>query len=157
MESSHPQPRLDYAAVSPEAVRAQMGMESYVRNSSLEHSLIELVKLRASFINGCAYCVDMHTKEARAAGETEQRLYAVPVWRETPFFSPRERAALAYTEEVTLISNGGVSDEVFAFVREHFSEKEIMDLTMAVITINSWNRLAVTFHAPVGGYVAKGR
>jgi alkylhydroperoxidase family enzyme len=103
-------------------------------------------------MNGCAYCVDMHTKEARAAGETEQRLYAVPVWRETPFFTPRERAALAYTEAVTEIGHGAVSDELFASVRGQFSEAELVNLTMAVIAINAWNRLAVTFQAEVGSY-----
>ena len=157
MESSHLERRLDYAAVSPEAVRAQMALETYVRHSGLDHSLIALVKLCASYVNGCAYCVDMHTKDARVDGETEQRLYAIPVWRETPFFTPRERAALAFTEQVTRIGNGGVSDEVFAEVRAHFSEKEIMDLTMAIVTINGWNRLAITFRSPVGSYAPKKR
>ncbi|WP_349264140.1 carboxymuconolactone decarboxylase family protein [Longimicrobium sp.] len=145
-------PRIDYARVAPAAVRAQFGLEQYVRGSGLEHSLQELVKLRASYMNGCAYCVDMHTKDARVAGETEQRLYAVPVWRETPFFTPRERAALAWTEVVTDIGRTGVPDEVYARAREHFSEEELVNLTMAVITINGWNRLAVTFRAPVGTY-----
>lgn len=115
---------------------------------------MHLVKLRASYMNGCAYCVDMHTKEARHAGETEQRIYAIPVWHETPFFTPRERTALAWTEAVTEISKGGVSDELFALAQQHFTEKEIVDLTMTVVTINGWNRLAITFHAPVGTYVA---
>jgi len=145
--------RVDYAKFAPEAVRAQAGLESYVRQSGLEESLTHLVKLRASYINGCAYCIDMHTKDARLAGETEQRLYAIPVWRETPFFTPRERAALAWAEAVTEISKG-VSDELFELAREQFTEKELVDLTMAVITINGWNRLAITFHAPVGSYVA---
>jgi AhpD family alkylhydroperoxidase len=146
--------RLDYGRVAPEAVRAQRGMEAYVRSCGLESSLIELVKLRASQINGCAYCVDMHTKDARYAGEAEQRLYAVPVWRETPFFTPRERAALAWTETVTEIAQTRVPDEAFEEVREHFSEAELVALTMVVITINGWNRLAVSFRTPVGGYVA---
>ena len=146
--------RVNWAAVAPEALRAQRGMESYIHSCGLESSLIELVKLRASYINGCAYCVDMHTTDARFKGETEQRLYAVPVWRETPFFTPRERAALAWTEAVTEISKVGVSDELFALAREHFTDKELVDLTMAVITINGWNRLAIPFRAPVGDYVA---
>lgn len=144
--------RIDYTKVGPDAYRAVAGMEAYVHKSGLEPSLIELVKLRASYINGCAYCVDMHTKDARAAGETEQRLYAVPVWRETPFFTPRERAALAFTEAVTLISHGGVPDDVFEEARAHFSEQEVVNLTMAVATINVWNRLAITFRSDVGSY-----
>jgi AhpD family alkylhydroperoxidase len=150
----HP-PRIDAAAVAPDALRAQLGMETYIRRSRLEPSLIELVKIRASILNGCAYCVDMHTKDARAAGESEQRLYAVPVWRETPFFSARERAALAWTEIVTDIG-GGVSDEAFAAARAEFDEAELVDLTMVVITINGWNRLAVAFRKPVGSYVPSG-
>lgn len=146
--------RLSDPRATTDAYRAMRGLESYVRQCGLEKSLMELVKMRASYINGCAYCIDMHSKDARHEGETEQRLYAVPVWRETPFFTPRERAALAWTEAVTEISKGGVSDELYAFAREHFTEKELVDLTMAVVTINGWNRLAVTFHAPVGGYVA---
>jgi AhpD family alkylhydroperoxidase len=150
--SSH-EPRLSYARVAPEAFRALRGLESYIHQCGLEPSLIELVKLRASYINGCAYCVDMHTKDARHDGETEQRLYAVPVWRETPFFTPRERAALAWTEAVTEIYKGGVSDELYAQVHEHFTDKELVDLTMVVVTINGWNRLAITFQSPVGTYV----
>jgi len=146
--------RLNDARATTDAYRAMRGLESYVRQCGLEKSLLELVKMRASYINGCAYCIDMHSKDARHEGETEQRLYAVPVWRETPFFTPRERAALAWTEAVTEISKGGVSDEVYALAREQFTEKELVDLTMAVVTINGWNRLAITFHAPVGGYVA---
>ena len=145
-------PRIDYRNVSPGAVRAQMGLEMYVRQSGLEHELVELVKLRASLINGCAYCVDMHTKDARKAGETEQRLYAVGVWRETPFFTPRERAALAWTEAVTDLPRTGAPDEAFAELAAHFTEAEIVSLTMAIVTINGWNRLAVSFRAPVGDY-----
>jgi AhpD family alkylhydroperoxidase len=151
--SSHGE-RLNYARIAPEAVRAQRGLEAYLHSSGLEESLIHLVKLRASIINGCAYCVDMHTKEARLAGETEQRLYAIPVWRETPFFTPRERAALAWTEVLTLIAEGGVSDEVYESTRSQFSDEELVALTMVVVTINGWNRLAVSFRTPVGGYVA---
>jgi AhpD family alkylhydroperoxidase len=145
-------PRLDYAHVAPGAVRAQFGLEQYVRDSGLEHSLLHLVKMRASHMNGCAYCVDMHSKDARAAGETEQRLYAVPVWRETPFFTPRERAALAWTETVTDVSRTGVPDEAYEEVRRHFDEAEVVNLTLAVVAINGWNRLAISFRAPVGSY-----
>jgi AhpD family alkylhydroperoxidase len=144
--------RMDYARVSPEAVRAQLGLETYVRGSGLEMSLIYLVYLRASQINGCAFCVDKHSKDARHSGETEERLYATAVWRETPFFSPRERAALAWTETVTRIADTHVPDEAWADVREHFSATELMALTMAIVTINGWNRIAVSFRKPVGGY-----
>ena len=133
--------------IPPAAFKAVFGLEEYLRQSELERPLIELVKLRASYMNGCAYCVDMHTKDARAAGETEQRLFAVPVWRETPFFTPRERAALAWTEAVTDLERSGVPDDVYEEVRRHFSEREIVDLTMAVIAINVWNRLAVSLRA----------
>ena len=144
--------RIDLATAGAGAYKMMAGLEAYVRSSGLERPLIELVKLRASYINGCAYCVDMHTKDARAAGETEQRLFAVPVWRETPFFTPRERAALAWTEATTLISRDGVPDDVYDAAKAQFSEKELADLTMAVIAINGWNRLAIAFHADVGSY-----
>jgi AhpD family alkylhydroperoxidase len=144
--------RIDYARVGQDAMRAMMGLESYVRQSGLEESLVELVKLRASYMNGCAYCIDMHTKDARAAGETEQRLYAVPVWRETPYFTPRERAALAWTEAVTAVGQTGVPDEVFEATRAHFTEEELVKLTMAIVTINGWNRLAVSFRTEPGSY-----
>jgi len=144
--------RIDYSKVGPEAVKAVLGLETYVRRSGLERSLLELVKLRASFINGCAYCIDMHSKDALAEGESDQRIFAVPVWKETPFFTPRERAALAFTEAVTLIGRDGVPDDVYDAAREHFSEKEMVDLTIAIATINVWNRLAITFHADVGSY-----
>jgi AhpD family alkylhydroperoxidase len=145
--------RMDWARVAPGAMRAQFGVEAYVRGSGLEHSLLELVKLRASYLNGCAYCVDMHTRDARAAGETEQRLYAMPVWHETPFYTPRERAALAWTEAVTRLAPGGVPDVLFDATREHFSDAELVNLTMAVVAINGWNRLAISLRQPVGSYV----
>jgi AhpD family alkylhydroperoxidase len=148
---SHPQ-RIDYVRIAPDAYRAQLGLESYVRQSGLEESLMHLVKVRASYINGCAYCIDMHTKDARLAGETEQRLYAIPVWHETPFFTPRERAALAWAEAVTNIASG-VPDDLFALARAHFTEKELVDLTMVVVVINGWNRLSIAFRTPVGSYV----
>jgi AhpD family alkylhydroperoxidase len=126
-------------------------LQHYTQDSGLEHSLLELVKLRASQLNGCAYCLDMHSKDARADGETEQRIYVLNAWREAPFYTPRERAALDWTEAVTLIPDG-VSDELYASVREHFDEKELVDLTMAIVTINGWNRLAIALGADVGSY-----
>jgi AhpD family alkylhydroperoxidase len=144
--------RIDYRNVAPAAMAAMREVQRYVDHCSLEKKLLELVKLRASQINGCAYCVDMHSKDARVLGETEQRLYAVSVWREAPFFSERERAALAWTEAVTLISQTGVPDDVYQLARGQFSEKELVDLTMAIIAINGWNRLAVSFRALVGTY-----
>jgi len=144
--------RLDYHRIAPAAVTAMLGVQRYVDGCSLEKKLLELVKLRASQINGCAYCVDMHSKDARAFGETEQRLYTVAVWREAPFFSDRERAALAWTESVTLISQTGVPDEAYELARTQFSETELVDLTMAIVAINGWNRLAVSFRALAGSY-----
>ena len=120
--------------------------------SSLEKSLIELVKLRASQLNGCAFCIDMHTKDARHAGETEQRLYTLSVWHETDFFSEREKAAIMWTEAVTLISENDVEDSLFEIVSEQFSKKELVDLTMAVNAINSWNRLSIAFRTEPGTY-----
>ena len=150
--TQHMQPRLDYAKVAPGAREAMYAVERYVRECGLERRLLELVKLRASQINGCAYCVDMHTKDARANGETEQRLYAVVVWREAPFFTERECAALAWTEAVTLVSQEQVPDNVFELARKEFSDKELVDLTMAVIAINGWNRLAISFRTVAGTY-----
>ena len=137
--------RLDFAKASPAAYKALAGVENYVRESGLEHRLLELVKLRASQINGCGFCVDMHASDARQAGETERRLHAVAVWRETPFFSPRERAALAWTEALTRLSQQPALDADFTALREHFSEREMVDLSLAISAINSWNRLAVGF------------
>ena len=142
---------LNFAKASPGAITAFRGVETYVRSCGLDPALLELVRKRASQINGCAFCLDMHTKDARAAGETEQRLYALSAWRETPFYSVRERAALAWTEAVTLLADEPVSDALYEALREHFSEKEAVDLTMAVIVINGWNRLAATFRSPPAG------
>src|SRR5687768_3239699 len=142
--------RIDYRKVSPEATRAMAGLERFTHASGLETGLLELVKLRASYINGCAYCVDVHTKDARAGGETEQRLYAIPVWRETPFFTPRERAALAWTESVTDVARTGVPDDAYEQARTEFSESELLALTMAIIAINGWTRLAVSFRTEPG-------
>jgi AhpD family alkylhydroperoxidase len=146
--------RLKYARVAPEAVRAMRALQEYVNATGLEHSLLELVKLRASYMNGCAYCVDMHTKDSRAAGETEQRLYMVPLWREAPFYTDRERAALAWSEAVTRLGEHGVPDSVYEEVLRQFSEKELVELTMAIVAINGWNRLSVAFQTEVGSYKA---
>lgn len=144
--------RIDYRHLAPTAVSAMREVQRYVDHCSLEKKLLELVKLRASQINGCAYCVDMHSKDARVLGETEQRLYAVAVWREAPFFSEQERAALAWTEAVTLISSSGAPDDVYQLARSQFSEGELVDLTMAILAINGWNRLAVSFRTVAGTY-----
>ena len=129
-----------------------VALERFVRTCGLEHSLLELVKTRASQINGCAYCIDMHTKDARAAGETEQRLYALSAWRETTFYTDRERAALDWTEALTLISENDVSDSLYSSVREQFSDEELVNLTLAIVTINGWNRLAISFRSVPGSY-----
>ena len=144
--------RIDHTKAAPGAVQAMMGLEKYVHNSGLEASLLKLVKMRASQINGCAFCLDMHSKDARADGETEQRLYLLNAWREAPFYSARERAALAWTEAVTLIADGHVPDEVFQEARQHFSEQELVNLTLAVVAINGWNRLLISFRAEAGAY-----
>ncbi len=132
--------------------RAMLALQREVNNSGLEHPLMELIKIRASQINGCAYCIDMHTKDARAAGETEQRIYALNAWRETPFYSERERAALEWTEAVTLVGETHVPDAVYEHVRQHFSEGELVALTFALVAINGWNRLSIAFRAPAGTY-----
>ena len=132
--------------------QAMLALSAASQASGLERSLLELVRLRASQINHCAYCIDMHTKDARAHGETEQRLYALSAWRETPFYSARERAALEWTEAVTLLSETHVPDDIFEKVRQHFDESELVALTFAVVVINSWNRLAVSIRVPVGTY-----
>ncbi len=146
------QPRLEYGKIVPAAMHAMLGLEHLVRESGLERTLLELVKVRASQINGCAYCLDMHWKDARVNGETEQRLYSLSAWRETPFYTERERAALEWTESLTLLSQNDVPDAVYEEVRRHFSEEELVNLTMAVVTINSWNRLVVSFRTVPGTY-----
>jgi AhpD family alkylhydroperoxidase len=145
-------PRIDTFRVSPKAYQAMFGLESYVKESGLEHSLLLLVKMRASQINGCAFCLDMHSKDARAEGETEQRLYLLDAWREVDLYSDRERAALEWTEAVTRVFDGHVPDHVFEAARAHFSEQELVDLTLAVVAINGWNRLAIAFRAEAGKY-----
>src|SRR5690348_5740944 len=147
--------RLDYGKVDAEALKAMLGLEKYASGSGLERSLYELIKTRASQINGCAYCIDMHTKDARKAGETEQRLYALSAWRETPFYTERERAALEWTEALTLISDTDVPDALYENVRKQFSESEIVALSMAIIAINGWNRLAISFRTVPGSYNPK--
>ena len=137
--------RIDYYKASPEAVKAMIGLENFVNKCGLERSLLDLIKLRASQINGCAFCIDTHCADARKNGESERRLYAVTAWHETPFFTDRERAALAWTEAVTLLSETHAPDETYREVLKHFNEKETVDLTLAIITINGWNRLAVSF------------
>jgi AhpD family alkylhydroperoxidase len=149
--------RLNYRTQSPKGMEAMAGLETYVRNSGLEKSLLELVRTRVSQINGCAYCLDMHTKDARAAGETEQRLFTLSAWRETSFFTARERAALAWAEAVTRIAEGPIEDPLYESARQQFGEKELVDLTLTVIAINGWNRLAIPFQAEAGSYQPKAR
>jgi AhpD family alkylhydroperoxidase len=149
------QPRVEYTKHAQEAQRSLYALERYLFSSGLDHKLLHLIKMRASQINGCAYCIDMHSKDARAAGETEQRLYELDAWRETPFYTEKERAALEWTESVTLVSQTHVPDEVFENLQQHFSEKEIVDLTLAVGMINLWNRLAISTRAVPGTYQAR--
>ena len=149
------QPRIDYSQAAPGVVKAMHELEKYVRQSGIEAPLLELVKLRASQINGCAYCLDMHSKDARAEGETEQRIYALNAWRETPFFTERERAALEWTEAVTEVGKDHVPDEVFERARRQFNDTELANLTLAIVAINGWNRLAIAFRAVPGTYQRK--
>ena len=149
--------RLDFRKASPQAEKAMMGLHMFVRNCGLDHTLLELVKLRASQLNGCAHCIDMHTKELRADGESEQRLYLLNAWRESPFYSERERAALAWTEAVTRVADHGVPDEVYAQARTHFSERELTDLTLALVAINGANRLNIAFRTVPGSHQVRRR
>lgn len=150
--------RIDYATKAPKAIRALAELQGYVDASGLEPLLLELVKLRASELNGCAYCLDMHSKDARALGESEQRIYMLTAWREAPCYSPRERAALAWTEAVTTLSSArDVPDAIYDEARAHFSEQELVDLNFAVIAINAWNRLGVPFRPEVGHYQPKAK
>jgi AhpD family alkylhydroperoxidase len=144
--------RFNYPKAAPGAYKAMLGLEQYLHECGLEESLIHLIKLRASQINGCAYCLDMHWKDLRAIGENEQRLYSLDAWRECPYYTDRERAALAWTDAVTLITDGHVPDTVYEEVRAHFSEKELSDLTLAVATINAWNRLSISARTVPGAY-----
>jgi len=145
--------RLDWLKASPQVAHALFAMQKVVNESGLEHPLLELVKMRASQINGCAYCLDMHAKDARAAGETEQRLYLLDAWREAEhLYTGRERAALAWTEALTLIAEGHAPDEVYEHARAQFSDAELAQLTLAIIAINGWNRLNIGFRTPAGDY-----
>ena len=141
------QQRIDVTKVNPAAYKAVAALQAYVDQSGLDPKLRELIKIRASQINGCAYCLAMHTREARKLGETDERMHLLDAWREAPVFSAREQAALAWTEALTLVADGHVPDNVFEQVKRQFSEKEIVDLTAAVIAINSWNRIAISFRA----------
>jgi AhpD family alkylhydroperoxidase len=149
--------RIDASKVNPGAYRAMFGLEKYVHESGLELSLLDLVKLRASQINGCAYCLDMHWKDGRARGESEQRLYSLDTWRETSYYTDRERAALAWTEAVTLIAETHVPDALYEQVRQQFGEEELVNLTLAVVEINGWNRLAISFRPEPGTYQPAGQ
>ena len=146
-------PRIDLTTpVAAGAVQAMFGLERHVRQAGFEKGLLDLIRMRASQINGCAYCLDMHSKDARAHGETEQRLYGLSAWREAPYYSERERAALEWTESLTLVADSHVPDEVFERARKHFSEAELVGLTLAVVQINGWNRLSISMRALPGTY-----
>jgi AhpD family alkylhydroperoxidase len=144
--------RIDYSKVAPGALNAMFGLGKYLGQSGLEPALLNLVYLRASQINGCAYCIAMHWKDLRAGGENEQRLYGLDAWAESPYYSERERAALAWTEAVTRLRDGQVPDSVFEEARRFFTEKELVDLTLAIVAINGWNRLNIAFRTPAGRY-----
>jgi AhpD family alkylhydroperoxidase len=146
------QPRIDYTKLSPGGYKAMLGLELYLNRSSLEKKLLHMIKLRVSQINGCAFCLDMHWKDLQAEGESEQRMYSLDAWRETDYYSDRERAALAWAEAITKVTEGHVPDEVFEATRQHFSEQEMADLTFAVVAINGWNRLSIAFRVVPGTY-----
>ena len=148
-------PRFDAYKAAPKAAHAMLELQKYVDSCGFDHLLMELVKTRASQINGCAFCLDMHTKDARALGESEQRLYALDAWREAPFYSERERAALEWTEAVTLVAEGHVPDDVYESVKRQFTAEELVNLTMAIVAINGWNRLSIAFRAVPGSYISK--
>jgi len=144
--------RLNFTRIAPEAYQPMVAMEKYFMNCGLDHGLIHLVKLRASQINGCAYCIDVHWKDARAAGETEQRLYGLDAWAESPYYNDRERAALTWTESLTRVGEGHVPNEVYELLRSQFSEKETVDLSWVIAIINAWNRMAISLRSPAGSY-----
>jgi AhpD family alkylhydroperoxidase len=143
--------RINYSKILPEGMRLLNALDHYSQNCGLEPGLLDLIKLRASQINGCAYCIDMHSKDARTGGETEQRLYSLSIWRETPYYTSRERAALAFTEAATLIAQGRVPDEVYDEARQQFSDEELVKLMLAIVTINAWNRFTIFGDVP-GSY-----
>jgi AhpD family alkylhydroperoxidase len=144
--------RIEFHKIGQKPIQLMLAIEGYLNGCGLDHGMLHLIKLRASQINGCAYCIDMHSKDARAAGESEQRLYALSAWEETPFFSERERAALQWTEALTLVADGHVPDAVFEAVRPHFTDDELVNLSLAVATINAWNRLSIAFRSVPGAY-----
>ena len=146
--------RIDVTRAAPGVLQSMFGLERQVRQAGLEHGLLDLVRMRASQINGCAYCLDMHSKDARANGETEQRLYGLSAWRETPYYSVRERAALEWTEALTLVTEASATDDVYERVREQFSEDELVHLSLAIVSINGWNRLNIAARTVPGDYVA---
>ncbi|MGZ4963963.1 MAG: carboxymuconolactone decarboxylase family protein [Limisphaerales bacterium] len=146
------EPRIDIQRVNPRGIKAMLGLEGFLNHCGLDKKFLDLIRLRVSEINGCAYCIDMHWKELRAAGESEQRLYGLDAWRESPYYSERECAALAWAEAVTRLTNQEVSDEVFEKVRQYFNDEELANLTLAITTINSWNRLNIAFRNPGGSY-----
>lgn len=146
--------RLDFKNVSPDAYKAMLGLENTVNVGALEASLLDLIRLRASQVNGCAHCIDMHSKDLRAKNESEQRLYLLSAWREAPFYTVRERAALAWTEALTLIADGHAPEEVYEEVRQHFTDVELVNLTLAIVAINGWNRLNIAFRTVPGTYRA---
>ncbi len=148
-------PRITLMNVNPGIIHAMLGLEKQISKAGLDSKLLDLVRMRASQINGCAYCLDMHSKEARAAGETEQRLYGLDAWRETPYYSARERAALEWTEALTLVTQGHVPDDVYERVRQEFSEDELAHLSLGIVAINGWNRLNVAARTVPGDYVAR--
>jgi len=146
--------RIDLMHVNPGVIHTMLGLERQVHQAGFDHRLLDLIRMRASQINGCAYCLDMHSKDARANGETEQRLYGLDAWRETPYYSARERAALEWTEALTLVAESHVPDDVYERVREQFSEDELVHLSLAVVAINGWNRLNIAARTVPGNYVA---
>ncbi|HET6249249.1 MAG TPA: carboxymuconolactone decarboxylase family protein [Tepidisphaeraceae bacterium] len=148
--------RINYVKAAPDGFKAMVGLESYISHSGIEPMLLHLVKMRASQINGCAYCLDMHSKDLRAGGETEQRIYGLNAWHESPFYTDRERAALAWTEALTKVADTHAPDDVYESSRKHFTEKEFVDLTWAIAAINAWNRMGIGFRSQPGNYVARG-
>ena len=146
--------RMEYWKIAPGAFKAMSSLEAHLRESGLDKGLLHMVKLRASQINGCAYCIDMHWKDARAMGETEQRLYGLDAWEESPYYTDRERAALKWTEALTLIRDGHAPDAVYDHVRSQFNEQELADLTFVIAAINAWNRMAIAARSPAGTYKA---
>lgn len=147
--------RLDWYKTLPEGYKAMLDLQQVVDKSNIDHKLLELIKIRASQINGCAHCLEMHTKDALALGENDKRIYLLSAWRETPFYSERERAALAWCESLTNLSQTGTPDEVYLEVEKLFTSTEIVELTLAIVAINSWNRLAVGFRSEVGNYISR--